>query len=117
MLSRRHASIRGFDFVQTGAKDKGVDTRVAVAIPNNASGNFDASTIREFKVADESSVTTAGIRKRSASRTLDNPCFCCLQNHRPDSMADIPGRRPIGNLIVHNDLSLKKLKQGAQRLR
>ena len=70
MLSRRHASIRGFDFVQTDAKDKGVDTRVAVAIPNNASGNFDAPTIWEFKVADESNVTTADIGKRSASRAL-----------------------------------------------
>ena len=70
MLSRRHASIRGFDFVQTDAKDKGVDTRVAVAIPNNASGNFDAPTIWEIKVADESNVTTADIGKRSASRAL-----------------------------------------------
>jgi hypothetical protein len=48
MLSRRHASIRGFDFVQTDAKGKGVDARVAVAIPNNTSGNFDAPTIWEF---------------------------------------------------------------------
>jgi hypothetical protein len=70
MLSRRHASIRGFDFVQTDAKDKGGDTRVAVAIPNNASGNFDATTIWEFKVTDESNVTTADIGKRSASRAL-----------------------------------------------
>ncbi len=64
MLSRGHASIRGFDFVQTDAKDKGGDTRVAVAIPNNASGNFDAPAIWEFKVADESNVTTADIGKR-----------------------------------------------------
>jgi len=68
MLSRRHASIIGFDFVQTDVKGKGVDTRVAVAIPNNTSGNFDAPTIWEFKVADESNVTMADIRKRSASR-------------------------------------------------
>jgi hypothetical protein len=65
MLSRRHASIRGFELVQTDAKDKGVDTRVAVAIPNNASGNFGAPTIWEFKVADESNVTTADIGTRS----------------------------------------------------
>lgn len=117
MLSRRHASIRGFDFVQTDAKDKGVDTRVAVAIPNNASGNFDAPTIWEFKVADESNVTTADIRKRSASRALNSHCFCCLRSHRPESMADIPGRGLIDNVIAHNDLSFKKLKQGAQRLR
>ncbi len=72
MLSRRRASIRGFDFVQTAAKDKGVDTQVAVAIPNNASGNLDAPTIWEFKVADESNVTTADIGKMSASRSLDS---------------------------------------------
>jgi hypothetical protein len=72
MLSRRHASIRGFDFVQTDAKDNGVDTRVAVAISNNASGNFDAPTIWEFKVADESNVTTADIGKRSESRAFDS---------------------------------------------
>ena len=72
MLSRRRASIRGFDFVQTDAKDKGGDTRVAVAIPNDASGNFDAPTIWEFKVADESNVTSADIGKRSASRALDS---------------------------------------------
>jgi hypothetical protein len=83
MLSQRHASIRGFD------QDKGVDT---LAIPNNASGNFDAATIWEIKVADESNVTTADIRKRSASRALDTHCFCCLRSHRPESMADIPGR-------------------------
>ena len=71
MLSRRHASIRGLDFVQTDAKDKGVDTRVAVAIPN-ATGNFEAPTIWEFKVADESNVTMADIGKRSASRALDS---------------------------------------------
>jgi len=117
VLSRRHDSIRGFDFVQTDAKDKGVDTRVAVAIPNNASGNFDVPTIWEFKVADESNVTTADIRKRSASRALNSHCFCCLRSHRPESMADIPGRGPIDNVSARNDLSFKKLKQGAQRLR
>jgi len=117
VLSRRHDSIRGFDFVQTDAKDKGVDTRVAVAIPNNASGNFDVPTIWEFKVADESNVTTADIRKRSASRALNSHCFCCLRSHRPESMAEIPGRVPIDNVIAHKDLSFKKLKQGAQRLR
>jgi hypothetical protein len=73
MLSRRHASIIDFDFVRTDAKDKGVDTRVAVAIPNNTSGNFDAPTIWEFKVADESNVTTADIGTRSASRALRQP--------------------------------------------
>jgi hypothetical protein len=117
MLSRRHASIIGFDFVQTDAKDKGVDTRVAVAIPNNTSGNFDAPTIREFKVADESNVTMADIRKRSASRALDSHCLCCLRSHRPESMADIPGRGLIDNVSARNDLSFKKLRQGAQRLR
>ena len=68
MLSRTHASIRGFDFVH----GQRVETRVAVAIPNNASGNFDAATIREFKVADGSNITTADIEKRSASRALDS---------------------------------------------
>ena len=98
-------------------RTKGVDTWVAVAIPNNASGNFDAPTIWEFKVADESNVTTADIRKRSASRALGSHCFCCLRSHRPESMADIPGRGLIDNVIAHNDLSFKKLTQGAQRLR
>ena len=117
MLSWRHASVRGFDFVQTDAKDKGVNTRVAAAIPNNASGNTDAPTIWEFKVADESNVTTADIRKRSASRTLDSHCFCCLRSHRPESMADISRRGLIDNVVAHNDLSFQKVKQGAQRLR
>ena len=81
MMSRRHASIRGFDFVQTGAKDKGGDTRVTVAIPNNASGNFDAPTIREFKVADEFNVTTADIGKRSASRASDSRLLFLSASH------------------------------------
>jgi hypothetical protein len=51
-------------------RTKEVDTWVTVAIPNNASGNFEAPTIGEFKVADESNVTTADITKRSASRAL-----------------------------------------------
>ena len=117
MLSRRHASIRGFDFVQTDAKGKGVDTRVAVAIPNNTSGNFDAPTNWEFKWRMNPTFTMADIRKRSASRALDSHCFCCLRSHRPESMADIPGRGPIDNVSARNDLSFKKLKQGAQRLR
>jgi hypothetical protein len=90
-------------------RTKGVDTWVAVAIPNNASGNFDAPTIGEFKVADESNVTTADIRKRSASRALGSHCFCCLRRHRPESMADIRGRGLIDNVIAQNDLSFKKL--------
>jgi hypothetical protein len=91
-------------------RTKGVDTWVTVAIRNNASGNFTEPTIGEFKVADESNVTTADIRrKRSGSRALASHCFCCLRSHRPESMADIRGRGLIDNVIAHNDLSFKKL--------
>ena len=94
-------------------RDRGaLPCRLAIAIPNNTSGNFDAPTIWEFKVADESNVTMADIRKRSPSRALDSHCFCCLRSH-----TDIPGRGLIDNVSARNDLSFKKLKQGAQRLR
>jgi len=39
------------------------------------------------------------------------------KDKRPESMADIPGRCPIDYVSARNDLSFKKLKQGAQRLR
>jgi hypothetical protein len=45
-------------------RTNGGATRGAVAIPNNTSGNFGAPTIWEFKVADESNVTTADIKRR-----------------------------------------------------
>jgi hypothetical protein len=42
---------------RTDAKDKGVDTRLTVAIPNDKSGYFQEPTIWQFKAADESNVT------------------------------------------------------------
>ncbi|MGD1212150.1 MAG: hypothetical protein ABR973_12425 [Candidatus Acidiferrales bacterium] len=48
---------------RTDAKDKGVDTRIGVALPNNKSGYFEAPTIWQFKAADESNVGPADIRK------------------------------------------------------
>jgi hypothetical protein len=42
--------------------------------------------------------------------------FCQLEGIKC-GQADIQGRGRIDNVIAHNDLSFKKLKQGAQRLR
>jgi hypothetical protein len=115
MSSGAHASIRGFYFVQTDAKDKGIGALATVTIRNNASGNFDALTVRKFKRSDESNVTTADIKKRAARHTLNRHCFFYLRNHRPECKDYILGRGLIDNQIAHNDLSLKKLKQGTQR--
>ena len=48
---------------RTDAKDKGVDTRLGVAIQGDKSGYFDALTIWQFKAAEESSVGEADMAK------------------------------------------------------
>ena len=48
---------------RTDAKDKGVDTRVEVAIPGDKSGYFGVPTIWQFKAADASNVDKADIEK------------------------------------------------------
>jgi len=115
MLSRRHASIRGFDFVQTGAKDKGGDTRVTVAIPNNASGNFDATTIWEFKATDESNVTTADIgNRKDVGKPRARQPFAFVVYEAISLKAWLTFRRPWPDRQRNRSQKslFKKLKQG-----
>jgi hypothetical protein len=48
---------------RTDAKDKGVDTRLSVAVPSDRSGYFDAPTIWQFKGTDEANVNKAQMSK------------------------------------------------------
>lgn len=76
---------------RTDAKDKGVDTRVNLPIPNDRSGYFDAPSIWQFKAADEANVTAAHMKgevnKPRAKRWIEEGSayrICICDHLTPD---------------------------------